>query len=192
MRFLITIVFVLTLTASANAEEARLEEVRVFYSPDLRVSFVVKGAFKEGIVEAINSGIPTSFTFIVKLQRKKKLWFDEHAGTWKFKHTVKYDALKEEYEVTLDENRGTFKTKDLNEMKTLMVTGDNIAISPSWHLKKGSVYRLALKAELDTIKLPFFLDYILFFVKLWDFETDWYTHTFVPGEEPVSSEAGTK
>jgi hypothetical protein len=191
-KFLVAIIFLLTLTASVNAEEARLEDVRVVYSPKLKVSYVVKGAFKEGIVEAIKSGIPTSFTFIIKLYRSKRLWFDELIGTWRFKHTVKYDALKEEYEVVLDENRGTLKTKDFKEMKTLMVTGDNIAINPSPHLTEGKVYKLAIKAELDKIKLPLFLDYILFFVKLWDFETDWYTYSFSPEREPVPSEVGSK
>lgn len=188
----LAIVFLLALTASVYAEEARLEDVKVVQSPDLTVSFVVKGAFKEGIVKAIKSGIPTSFTFIVELRRSKTLWFDEPIGTWKFNHTVKYDALKEEYEVELDEIKGTVKTKDFNEMKTLMATGTKIVITPSPHLEKGVVYKLGIKAELDTIKLPFFLDYILFFVRLWDFETDWYIHTIQPEKEPAAEKAGSK
>jgi hypothetical protein len=179
-KFLFIIIFLLAFTASASAEDARLANVRVYHSKDLKISFVVKGAFKEDILEAINSGIPTSFTFLVRLHRAKTLWFDEPIGTWKFKHTVKYDALKEEYEVTLDESKGTVKTKDLKEMKRLMVTGDEVTIKPSPHLDERKVYKLSIKAELDTINLPFFLDYILFFVKLWDFETDWYTVTFSP------------
>jgi hypothetical protein len=191
-KLLFTIIFLLTLTASVNAEDARLEDVKVVHSPGLKVSFVVKGAFKEGILKAIKSGIPTSFTFIIRLHRSKTLWFDELIGTWKFRHTVKYDALKEEYEVFLDENKGALKTKDLKQMKTLMVTGDDIEIKPSPHLAEGAVYKLGLKAELDTIKLPFFLDYILFFVKLWDFETDWYTHSFSLVKAPMPSEEGSK
>jgi hypothetical protein len=191
-KLLFAIIFLLVSTASVNAEEARLEDVKVVHSPGLRVSFVVKGAFKEGILEAIKSGIPTSFTFIIRLHRSKRLWFDELIGTWKFKHTVKYDALKEEYEVSLDENKGALKTKDLKKMKTLMVTGDEIEIKPSPNLTEGEVYKLGLKAELDTIKLPFFLDYILFFVKLWDFETDWYSHSFSLERAPMPSELDSK
>jgi hypothetical protein len=73
-----------------------------------------------------------------------------------------------------------------------MVTGDEIEIKPSPHLTEGVVYKLGLKAELDTIKLPFFLDYILFFVKLWDFETDWYSHSFSLERAPMPSEVDSK
>ncbi len=189
---LIAIILLLAFTAPANAEVARLENVKVEHSPELKVSFVVKGAFKEDILEAVKSGIPTSFTFIIRLNHSKTLWFDELVGTWKFRHTVKYDALKEEYEVTLDENKGTVKTKDPKEMQRLMVTGDEVTITPSPYLEPGKRYKLGLKAELDIIDLPFFLDYILFFVKLWDFETDWYTYTFSPQNETAPPKAEAK
>jgi hypothetical protein len=45
-------------------------------------------------------------------------------------------------------------------------------------LKRGSHYQLRLKAELDKIELPLNLDYVLFFLSLWDFETDWYSVVF--------------
>ncbi len=57
-----------------------------------------------------------------------------------------------------------------------MVTGDEIIISPLPALKKGETYELKLKAELDTVDLPFLLKYMFFFVKLWDFETNWYVY----------------
>jgi len=38
---------------------------------------------------------------------------------------------------------------------------------------------LGAKAELNKLTLPFHLHYVLFFVSLWDFETDWYTIDFV-------------
>jgi hypothetical protein len=35
-----------------------------------------------------------------------------------------------------------------------------------------------MMAQLDKIRLPFYLHYVLFFVSLWDFETDWYAVDF--------------
>jgi hypothetical protein len=43
-------------------------------------------------------------------------------------------------------------------------------------LKRGT-YELAVKAKLDPVKLPLRLECILFFVSLWDFETDWCHRT---------------
>ncbi|MBI5286434.1 MAG: DUF4390 domain-containing protein, partial [Deltaproteobacteria bacterium] len=46
-------------------------------------------------------------------------------------------------------------------------------------LQKGGTYQLKIKAELDTINLPFPLSYMLFFVSFWDYETDWYVKEFI-------------
>lgn len=179
---LLTSLLLITLAATpASAEMVRLEDVVVTHGP-LVVSFVVKGAFKKDIVEAIDSGIPTSFTFIINLTKVKTLWLDDVIGSWRFNHTVRYDTLKEVYEITLDETGRTVTTKDPEKMKELMVTGVKIVMSPLPSLKANVKYELRLKAELDTIDLPFFLDYMFFFVKLWDFETSWYSHRFTVEE----------
>jgi hypothetical protein len=31
-----------------------------------------------------------------------------------------------------------------------------------------------IKAKLDKVRLPLYMEYVFFFVSLWDFETDWY------------------
>jgi hypothetical protein len=172
----------------------RLDNLKVEMSPNLRLTFMVKGAFKKGIVEAIHSGIPTSFTFFVKLYKVKTLWPDEGIGSWQFNHTVKYDALKEEYEIQLDERSATVKTKSFEEMKAFMVSGNNIPITPAPHLIAGLRYKLRVKAELDKIELPLFLDDILFFVKLWDFETSWHSILIEPAKpkEPTKPEEPAK
>ncbi|VAW35831.1 hypothetical protein MNBD_DELTA02-1207, partial [hydrothermal vent metagenome] len=157
-RLVIAVIVFLSLAFSTNAlasGQARIEEVRVDYRANLKASFIVKGAFSRGIEEAIASGMPTSFTFRVKLyQYKWFLWPDKHLGTWKFNHTVKYDLLKEEYEVTLEERNYTEKTKDPARMRKLMVSGDQIIISPLPALVPGRTYELMIKAELDTVDLP--------------------------------------
>jgi hypothetical protein len=42
-------------------------------------------------------------------------------------------------------------------------------------LYKGRRYKVQIMAKLDKTTLPFRLHNILFFLSLWDFETDWYT-----------------
>lgn len=177
---MIAVVFVGAFSCEALASrQARITGVSVEYNENLQASFVVDGAFSKGIDEAIASGMPTSFTFIIKLYRSRWFfWPDKHIGTWKFNHTVKYDLLTEEYEVTLEERNYTEKTRDPARMKELMTTGDHIIISPLPALLPGYTYELMIKAELDTVDLPLFLDNVFFFVKLWDFKSSWYIHRF--------------
>ena len=45
-------------------------------------------------------------------------------------------------------------------------------------LREGDDYQLKVMAELDKIRLPFNLHYVLFFLSLWDFETGWHAIDF--------------
>ncbi len=179
LRTVISLFFLMLLLApvAAFSNDASIEGLKVDMAPPARVSFLVKDAFTKDIEDAISSGIPTSFTFFVEFNRVKDFWFNERLGKWVFRHTVKYDSLKEEYVVNLDESENVIRTKDFNEMKRLMVTGDSINLTPIAPLEAGE-YEWRVKAELHAIKLPFLLNYMLFFVKYWDFETNWYIYGF--------------
>ena len=45
-------------------------------------------------------------------------------------------------------------------------------------LKRNEYYYVRIKAKLDKVRLPLRLEYVFFFVSLWDFETDWYRERF--------------
>ncbi len=179
-RYLIIFVLLISSLLSSFAyavearTEARVDKLFVGKKPNLNISFVIQDAFKPDMEEGIKSGIPTTFTFFVELHRVRRMWPDKTVEKWTFKHSVKYDNLKEEYEVTLGELNEVIRTKDFLEMKRLMVTGNAIELDVTKPLKAGSRHTLRIMAQLDTVKLPFLLRHMLFFVKFWDFETDWY------------------
>jgi hypothetical protein len=66
----------------------------------------------------------------------------------------------------------------LDEAKKWMTEINSLKIVPLDRLEKGEQYQLRVKAEVSKKTLPLYLHYILFFVSLWDFETDWYTIDF--------------
>ncbi len=179
---ILTLLFIaaLALPGPAMATKPHVGDVTVSASPDsLSLSFTVENAFPRRVEEAIKSGVPTSFNFIVNLTRVRGFWFDKNMGHWEFHHTVKYDTLKEVYEITLEE-KGSLKvvTKDYEEMKHIMSSPESVALRAGWDLPRGYDYELQIMAELRSIRLPFRLDYMLFFLRLWDIDTDWYSYRF--------------
>lgn len=176
-RYLIIIAVLIALFSStvASATEARIDKLFVGKTPNLNLSFVILDAFKPEIEEGIKSGIPTTFKFFVELDRVRRFWPDKSIKKWTFKHTVKYDNLKEEYEVTRGELNEVVRTKDIAEMKRLMVTGNAIELMIDKPLRGSSRHTVRMKAQMDTVKLPFLLRHMLFFITFWNFETDWYT-----------------
>jgi hypothetical protein len=125
--------------------------------------------------EAIKAGIPTTFNFFVKLH-KKRLIRDKKIAAHRFRHKVVYDTLKDTFRIWLEEKSKEIQVQDLEEAKRYMQEVEVFPVIQGRELKKGT-YELAIKAELDPVKLPLRLECILFFVSLWDFETDWYHHT---------------
>jgi hypothetical protein len=162
------------------AEKAYIGDVVVTNTQDdLLVYFSVFDCFTEDLKEAIASGIETTFTFFIKLYKKNNTLWDSRLIDMEFQHSVRYDALKRIYEVKLSEQDNQTKTvKSFEEAEKLMAEVISLKIMPLEHLEKGGRYQLRIMAELDKIKLPLYLHHILFFLSLWDFETDWYTIDF--------------
>lgn len=164
-----------------SSMDPAVDKVNIINKSDsVQVSFEVKNAFTKDIEDGIKSGIPTTFTFFIEILQKQDLWFDEKLAEMTFRHTIKYDTLKEEYEIVQGEKpQNTIRVKEIEQAKKIMAGGDNIIVKPVSALKKGKGYQLRIKATLDPVNLPFPLNYMLFFVSFWNYETDWYGKEFV-------------
>lgn len=147
---------------------------------DLIVYMTVEGAFTEKMKTAVLSGVPTSFSFFITLLEARNLWVDKKITDLKVTNLIKYDNLKKEFIVKRSwENNKPQVTRSLSEAQKLMADIDSIKILPLDKLEKGRQYQIRAKAKLSKLTLPFYLHYVLFFVSLWDFETDWYTIDFI-------------
>ncbi len=179
--FFVIFFAVFSFPGHAFSSDAYINNVRVSYGPPLRFSFTVFDAFTKEIEDAVKSGAAASFTFIVELDRVNSVWFNEEVKRLEFRHTVKYDSMKEEYEVLLEETgMEPLRTKDFGEMKMFMTSCREMLLQLALPLESGAEYEMRLKAELKTLRLPFPLDYALFFLKFWDVETGWYEFRFSP------------
>jgi hypothetical protein len=178
---LIVLSCLILLQHSAFAQDAKLTNIIVTNTrDDLLVYLNVEGAFREKMINAILSGVPATFSFLVHLYQVRDLWFDKEITDINITHTIKYNNLKKEFVITRSwENEKPIITKSFLEARRLMSEIDSLKVGPLGWLEKGRHYQIRAKAELSKLTLPFYLHYVLFFVSLWDFETDWYTIDFV-------------
>ncbi len=159
--------------------KAEIVDIEIAQDPEnLKVSFFIQDCFTPSMEEAIQSGVPTTFRILAVLEKPGALFFQTEILNVVLEHTIKYDYLKNEYVVQLPENPdSTLITKNFLEAKRWMSTVKDLPLLPLWRLQKEQGYQLRLKAELSKVELPLFFRYILFFVSLWDFETDWHKVT---------------
>jgi hypothetical protein len=171
----------LTMPVQIYAQDAKLANIIVTNTRDnLLLYLTAKDAFPSEIENAIHSGVPTTFSFYIKLHRVRGLWIDEKITDITLTHTLKYNSLKKEYIVTRSwEGERLLTVESLEAAKNLMTEVDSLVIVPLKQLEKGQQYQISAKAELSKMTLPFYLHYILFFVSFWDVETDWYTINFI-------------
>ncbi len=178
--FFLTLGLLFIVPQAVYAQDATLTNITVSNTQDDLLLFLnLEGAFREEMKKAILSGVPSTFSFFAKLNRVRSLWFDQDIADLEVTHTIIYDNLKKEFTVTRSwKDNNPEVTKSFDEAKKWMTEINSLKIIPLDRLEKGEQYQLRVKAEVSKKTLPLYLHYILFFVSLWDFETDWYTIDF--------------
>jgi hypothetical protein len=176
--FAIIIVASLASTEVAISTEASIEDVTIELNGQMEVSFSVTNCCTGKLEEAIRSGVPTTFTFRIKIYLVRSLWPDKKVASLKFKHSIKYDNITKEYQFHFEENKHNLSVKDFEEAKAIMAKVNGVKLLPTNRLVKGRKYYLDIKAELDPVRLPFGLENIFFFLSFWDVETDWLRYEF--------------
>jgi hypothetical protein len=167
--------------ATAMAKDAKLTNIVVTNTrDDLLIYLSVDGAFTKKMEDAINRGVPASFLFFVNLYRSRGMWFDKEMTDLTITHTIKYNSLKKEYTVSRSwDSNSPVIVQSFPAAKKLMSEIDSLKVLSLDRLEKGRQYQIRAKAKLSRVTLPYYLHYVLFFLSLWDFETDWYTIDFI-------------
>jgi hypothetical protein len=157
-------------------EHPLLHELVLTYTDhEVLLHIDLQGGFQQEILEAIESGIPITVTYYLRLYRKRGLWFDEEILSKTIKHIVKYDALKKQYHVS--EINGLFSnikvTKHEPTMVRWMSAIEGQPLIPFHLLQAGEEYYVKAMADLKAVKSPFPLSHIPFLAGLWDTGTSW-------------------
>ncbi len=171
----------ITLPCPAFAYEVKLTDIIVSNTrDDLLVFLNIDGAFNDKMKKGILKGVETTFFFYIDLYQKRNMWFDNKIADIKITHMIKYNNLKKEFVITRSwEKDKPLVTQSFEEAQKLMAEINSLKIIELNSLQKGDYYQIRAKAEVGKLTLPFYLHYILFFVSLWDVETDWYTLDFI-------------
>lgn len=139
----------------------------------------IKNSFTPEMVEGIHNGIPVTFTFHISLDILKTKWFDESITEMTLQHTLTYDSLKEEYRIEQSEkSQNPIVTDSLDKAIGIMAELNGIRIIDLNELTPDARYGMNVKAKLAEKTLPMYMHYIIPFISLWDFETDWRTIEF--------------
>jgi hypothetical protein len=173
---LLPILMMLVSPAWAQQQHPILHELALTHTDqEVLLYLSLKGGFHRELLDVVESGIPITITYYMKLYRKRGLWFDEEVLSKIIKHIVKYDTLKKQYRVS--EINGLFSSIKVTKHESTMVRWmseiEGQPLIPFHLLQPGEEYYVKAMADLKAVESPFPLSHIPFLASLWDTGTPW-------------------
>lgn len=131
--------------------------------------------FTDSILEAIESGVPMTFTYRIELRQKNTILNDSLVSSNTVQHTVRYDSLKKVYRFSESGKSVKRKiiTRNRENYQKLMLSLNNIPIGSVKRLDPSERYYIRVKADLETDRLWFPFNYLFFFLPFNDFDASW-------------------
>lgn len=173
--------FILMLVTTFLVSEARSEYVQVTKiniendDKHILVSYKISGAFNEILIQRIESGLPTEFTFRLKVIMNRPPWVEKKLIEKKIVNKVTYDNITGKYSVNVkvDNEEREYVFTDIEKMQEKMSHIKDFPIIDIDKLVPHRDYFLKIKGELEEENKLFFpLNFLLsFFSK--DFSTGW-------------------
>lgn len=153
---------------SLSAAEPAIRQLTAIESRDkVSVSFQLTDAFNQPqILRAIQSGVPTGFTYDIELNRKRPNWFDKSLGSIRLEIICTYNSVTKEYLVNYRRNRKLVRSEVFSDFdaarQRMTVIDEPDAFTTT---RAPSKLRVRVRAQL--------IRSYVFYVIPRDVETDW-------------------
>ncbi|HPC86744.1 MAG TPA: DUF4390 domain-containing protein [Smithellaceae bacterium] len=134
--------------------------------------------FKKEMEDAILAGVPAVFTIELDVYEERPYWRDRHILRKEIRRTIKYDNLKKNFLVTTNGLEQPAILPSFESAQKAMAELNGIPVVAFSNLTRGERYYAQVRVKIDRVRLPFRMEYVLFFVSLWDFETPLYKIRF--------------
>ena len=159
----------------SEGREAKFVDLLITNNTDNVLVYArVTNCFTKTMESAILAGVPTTFTFLLDFYQEESYWPDKRLVRRIVKNTIKYDNVKKIFHVSSTDSEETAVFQTFDNAKAAMAELNGVAVIPLHVLANGRSYYFRVKAQLDKVRLPLHMEYLFFFVSLWDFETDWH------------------
>jgi hypothetical protein len=177
---LLILFLLILMQVHAEAKEAKFIDVLITSNTDqILVYAQVSNCFTKDTEDAILAGVPTTFTFLFEVYAESTNWWDEKILQRVIQHTIKYDNVKKVFQVSSTHTNESITFQTFDGAKKAMADLNGIMIIQVKDLSREKSYYLRMKAKLEKIRLPLHMEYLFFFVSLWDFETDWHVQRVI-------------
>ncbi|HEV8238069.1 MAG TPA: DUF4390 domain-containing protein [Thermoanaerobaculia bacterium] len=118
----------------------------------VEVSFQLADAFGDGVMERIQSGLPTSFVYRVTLLRDRHRWWNDELAEATLEVVAMYNAVSQEYLVNFKRDGKLVESRlarSRAELESAMTRFERVPMFTTSDLQGGPGSRFLLKARAE-------------------------------------------
>lgn len=133
-----------------GAQEPGLAVTPISRDGHVLVSFDLGAGWTPDVRDAIQSGLPTTFSYEVELRRGTAIWFDRTIASVTLTASVRFDNLTRRYQIsrTVDGRvEDARPTEDQNAVRIWMTHFEQIAVSKTSDLEPNGEYYVRVRAH---------------------------------------------
>jgi hypothetical protein len=169
----------LFLSAAALADEANPSiQNLTAVSAGRRVSvrFSLANVFTGEIVEALQSGLPTSFTYAVEIFRDRPNWFDDGIAAARVEVICTFNSVTREYLLNYRRDRHLVRSETFTELAALERAMTTIDEPELFDIDGRKAYKLKVRVKADLER-----GWLLYVIP-WGVSTHWRETRVKPAE----------
>lgn len=132
------------------------------------VQFSLVGAFADGqMIESLQSGLPTSFTYIVEIFRDRPNWFDDGIARARIEVICTFNSVTREYLLNYRRDDRLVRSETFSDLAALERSMTTVDEASLFDIGKRKPYKLKVRAKADLMR-----DWVLWVIP-WDTSTRW-------------------
>jgi len=135
---------------------------------EVDVRFSLAHAFnREQTIQSLQSGVPTSLTYIVEIYRKRPLWFDEGIARARIEVIATFNSVTREYLLNYRRDRKLVRSETFSDLAALQHAMTHIDEPKLFDIGKRHPYKLAVRVKADLMR-----GWLLYVIP-WEVSTRW-------------------
>ncbi len=169
MRSSILSLLLFLLAGAAFAADPRIEELTATAANGkVSVHFaLLKGFDREQTIQGLQSGVPTSFTYIVEIYRSRPNWFDEGIGRSRIEVIATLNSVTREYLMNYRRDRRLVRSETFTDLATLQQKMTTIDEPDLFDIGNRKPHKMRVRAKADLMR-----GWLLYFIP-WEMSTRW-------------------
>ena len=156
-------------TAAARESAPRIDRLTaVAANGQVSIHFAMTRAFDDPeTVEAIQSGVPTSFTYVVEIYRDRPNWFDEGIARSRIQVIATYNSVTREYLLNYRRDHRLIRSETFSDLPTLEHRMTSIDEPSLFDIGNRRPYKIKVRVKADLRR-----GWLLYFIP-WEISTRW-------------------